>query len=181
MLSLPTSVGFHDLSGVSSHLSPPSGRSYHVLAVASKDLRMITLKPVPEAGKDSGAGGSRFDIKQAGQFDEHGSSVWRVCWNITGTILASSGDDGCVKLWKANYLDNWACVSTLRADGQVRETGGRGWRLDNNPPHCRCRPPCCDTASPTTSPHSARPASPSSVWGWGTRLTGINWLCRGLH
>ena len=106
-----------------SQLIPPSfsGRSYHVLAVASKDLRMITLKPVPETGKDSGAGGSRFDIKQAGQFEEHGSSVWRVCWNITGTILASSGDDGCVKLWKANYLDNWACVSTLRADGQVRE------------------------------------------------------------
>ena len=92
-----------------------------MLAVASKDLRMITLKPVPDTGKDSGAGGSRFDIKQAGQFEEHSSSVWRVCWNITGTILASSGDDGCVKLWKANYLDNWACVSTLRADGQVRE------------------------------------------------------------
>ena len=61
----------------------------------------------------------RFDIRQAGQFDDHGTSVWRVCWNITGTILASSGDDGCVKLWKANYLDNWKCVSTLRADGQM--------------------------------------------------------------
>ena len=48
--------------------------------------------------------------------------MWRVCWNITGTILASSGDDGCVKLWKANYMDNWKCVSTLRADGQAVET-----------------------------------------------------------
>ena len=45
--------------------------------------------------------------------------MWRVCWNITGTILATSGDDGCVKLWKANYMDNWKCVSTLMADGQV--------------------------------------------------------------
>ena len=150
-----------------------------MLAVASKDLRMITLKPVPETGKDSGAGGSRFDIKQAGQFEEHGSSVWRVCWNITGTILASSGDDGCVKLWKANYLDNWACVSTLRADGQVRERERerevREGRLDNNVHHhCRCRPPCSDTARRTPSPHSARPASPSSVWGLGTKQTGIN-------
>jgi hypothetical protein len=23
-----------------------------------------------------------------------------------------------VKLWKANYLDNWKCISTLRCDGQ---------------------------------------------------------------
>ena len=28
------------------------------------------------------------------------SQVWRVEWNVTGTILASSGDDGCVRLWK---------------------------------------------------------------------------------
>ena len=38
----------------------------------------------------------RFEIRQAGQFDDHGSAVWRVCWNITGTILATSGDDGMV-------------------------------------------------------------------------------------
>ena len=91
------------------------------MAVASKDLRMITLRPA-DTGKENSGGPTRFDIKQAGQFEEHAASVWRVCWNITGTILASSGDDGCVKLWKANYLDNWACVSTLRADGQMSDS-----------------------------------------------------------
>ena len=33
---------------------------------------------------------NEFDILQ----------VWRVCWNVTGTVLASSGDDSCVRLWK---------------------------------------------------------------------------------
>ena len=45
--------------------------------------------------------------------------ISQVCWNVTGTILASSGDDGCVKLWKANYMDAWKCVATLRGDGQA--------------------------------------------------------------
>jgi len=95
----------HDIA-----FAPNIGRSYHVLAVASRDLRIITLKPVNQGGdqiKEVGSGSSgaptKFDIRQAGQFDDHGSVVWRVCWNITGTILATSSDDGAVKLWKANY------------------------------------------------------------------------------
>ena len=43
---------------------------------------------------------TNFEVRLAGQFEEHGATVWRVCWNMTGTILASSGDDGCVRLWK---------------------------------------------------------------------------------
>lgn len=60
---------------------------------------------------------SCFQIRLAGQFNDHGSTVWRICWNITGTVLASSADDGQVKLWKSNYQDNWKCVANLRGDG----------------------------------------------------------------
>lgn len=102
----------HDIA-----FAPNIGRSYHVLAVGSKDLRIITLKPLQDNKEEPG----RFDIRQAGKFEDHGSSVWRVCWNITGTILATSGDDGQVKLWKANYLDHWKCISTLKCDGQAAE------------------------------------------------------------
>jgi len=108
----------HDIA-----FAPNIGRSYHVLAVASKDLRIITLRPLTD--QSATGGGTRFDIRQAGQFEDHGATVWRVSWNITGTILASSGDDGQIKLWKANYMDNWKCVSTLRSDGQVADVAPR--------------------------------------------------------
>jgi hypothetical protein len=26
--------------------------------------------------------------------------VWRICWNVIGTVLVSSGDDSCVRMWK---------------------------------------------------------------------------------
>jgi len=44
--------------------------------------------------------GFPYTIETAAQFDDHFCTVWRVAWNITGTVLASSGDDGCVRLWK---------------------------------------------------------------------------------
>ena len=35
---------------------------------------------------------------------EHNATVWRLAWNVTGTILASSGDDGAIRLWKGIHL-----------------------------------------------------------------------------
>jgi len=102
----------HDIA-----FAPNIGRSYHVLAIGSKDLRIFTLKPLQDAKEESG----RFEIKQAAIYDEHAVSVWRVCWNVTGTILATSGDDGQVKLWKCNYMDRWKCISTLKSDSQANE------------------------------------------------------------
>lgn len=47
------------------------------------------------------SGLNKLEIQLSAQFDDHGCTVWRVCWNITGTILASSGDDGCVRMFKS--------------------------------------------------------------------------------
>ena len=56
-----------------------------------------------QAKKDSGA---KFDITCLGAFDDHRSKVWRLSWNMTGTILASSGEDACIRLWKCMYIIN---------------------------------------------------------------------------
>lgn len=47
------------------------------------------------------AGQSRLDIQIMSRFSDHSCTVWRVSWNLTGTILSSSGDDGCVRMWKS--------------------------------------------------------------------------------
>ncbi|XP_071528852.1 nucleoporin SEH1-like [Panulirus ornatus] len=111
----------HDLA-----FAPNLGRSYHLLGIASKDVRILALKPLKQDLTQNQSSLSSFEVRQVGQFDDHGSTVWRVCWNVTGTILASSGDDGCVRLWKANYLDIWKCISTLRGDAIETEAGNSG-------------------------------------------------------
>ncbi|XP_021006826.1 nucleoporin SEH1 isoform X2 [Mus caroli] len=101
----------HDIA-----FAPNLGRSFHILAVATKDVRIFTLKPLRKELTSSG-GPTKFEIHVVAQFDNHNSQVWRVSWNITGTVLASSGDDGCVRLWKANYMDNWKCTGILKGNG----------------------------------------------------------------
>jgi nucleoporin SEH1 len=108
--------------------APNLGRSYHVLAVASKDVDIIHLVP---SGTDA-YHGTKLDVRHPAHFDHQGAQVWRVAWNVTGTILASSGDDGCVRLWKANYLENWKCISVLRADGTP---GPLPASIPSHPPH----------------------------------------------
>ncbi|EGW15201.1 nucleoporin SEH1 isoform X1 [Cricetulus griseus] len=98
----------HDIA-----FAPNLGRSFHILAIATKDVRIFTLKPVRKELTSSG-GPTKLEIHMVAQFANHNSQVWRVSWNITGTVLASAGDDGCVRLWKANYMDNWKCTGILK-------------------------------------------------------------------
>uniref|UniRef100_A0A8D8YLQ0 Nucleoporin SEH1 n=1 Tax=Cacopsylla melanoneura TaxID=428564 RepID=A0A8D8YLQ0_9HEMI len=96
----------HDIA-----FAPNLGRSYHLLALATKTVKVVKLKPVLDVM------GSRFDIEIIGNLDEHCCTVWRVSWNVTGTIIASSGDDGCVRLWKSHHTEGFRCISVLKADG----------------------------------------------------------------
>lgn len=94
--------------------APNLGRSFHLLAVAAKDLRIIKIEPLSESSISANGLGVRFKSEVMAAFDEHYSCVWRVSWNPTGTLLASSGDDSCVRLWNMQYLNQWKCVAVFK-------------------------------------------------------------------
>jgi len=47
------------------------------------------------------------------------SPVWRVAWNATGTILATSTEDGQLDLWKKDFDENWVVVQSIPGEAQV--------------------------------------------------------------
>ena len=111
--------------------APSCGRSYQLIATACKDKRVRIFKLTPAAAsEDSEAGkrspGSLFDVQMVAELPDHGADVWRVQWNLTGTILSSSGDDGRVMLWKSNVLDEWTCMSVMHVKDQRIQAEGQG-------------------------------------------------------
>lgn len=72
--------------------------------------------------ESTSTGPTKFEVQIVAQFDNHNSQVWRVSWNITSTLLASSGDDGCVRLWKGEQAAVIDAYCILRVGG-ARLTG----------------------------------------------------------
>jgi len=87
--------------------APNMGRNYHLIGTASKDqtVKIWKLQIQPEKGK--------MEIRDVATFADHQAEVWRVEWNVTGTILASSGDDGKVRLFKTDFSNEWKCLSVI--------------------------------------------------------------------
>ncbi|VDK67614.1 unnamed protein product [Onchocerca ochengi] len=103
--------------------APPAGRSYHLLAVGSKDICIFKLS---ETGKTNGfnvdlierGGPTEYEITQLEALENPSCSpvqIWRLSWNITGTILTTGSSDGYVRLWKENLLKKWSLVATLKS------------------------------------------------------------------
>lgn len=90
--------------------APNMGRSYHLVATASKD-RTAKIWQLEANAK------GKWNVKEVATLADHNNEVWRVEWNITGTILATSGDDGTVRLWKSTYQNEWQCLNVITGSG----------------------------------------------------------------
>ncbi|KAJ3022921.1 UNVERIFIED_CONTAM: epoxide hydrolase, soluble (sEH) [Siphonaria sp. JEL0065] len=106
--------------------APNMGRSYQLIATASKDghVRIFKLKwedlsvgdgelqPERSVGVLKG----KWKVDLLASFPDHNGIVWRVDWNLLGTVLSSSGEDGKVRVWKAGFGDGeWVGTETVGA------------------------------------------------------------------
>jgi nucleoporin SEH1 len=87
--------------------APNVGRRYHYIASAEgQQLRIFKLARSMEADKLELESTQTLEVTNA----------WRCQWNVTGTVLASSGDGGIVQLWKSDFVGNFKCVSKIHGD-----------------------------------------------------------------
>jgi nucleoporin SEH1 len=105
--------------------APNVGRSFHLIATACKDqmVRIFQLK----FNKST----STYQVDCVAKLNAHKAEVWRVSWNVTGTILASTGDDGITRLWKADFNGVWHAVMVTGnvSNNQNGDKGGNSTSL----------------------------------------------------
>ncbi|CAF1091941.1 unnamed protein product [Didymodactylos carnosus] len=97
------------------------GQSYHLLAVASHCIQLVTIKPQKKEPNDLKA--SVYEFRIISTLDDHGSTVWRVSFNVFGSVLYSCGDDGRVRQFKGSTNNGpWICINTVQTDGSMIPT-----------------------------------------------------------
>jgi len=89
--------------------------STQATARLQKELKELMKNPV-----------DGFKVELVAELPDHDTEVWKVKWNVTGTILSSAGDDGKVRLWKAgNRAENeegFKCMGIVCNDRQSNDT-----------------------------------------------------------
>eukprot|EP01083_Nonionella_stella_P148056 468095_1 len=98
--------------------APKMGRTFHLIATACKDGRVRLFKLRNEKGK--------YSIDVMATLSDHNAPVWRVSWNLTGTVLASSGDDGTARLWRRDTHGSWRCMMVAGDDEKVQTSSNFG-------------------------------------------------------
>jgi len=79
-------------------------KSYIASASQDKTVRIWTSTPTApgQAGEEWKCTVLNFD-----------AVLWRVSWSLSGNVLAVSGGDNKVSLWKENLKGEWDCVRTI--------------------------------------------------------------------
>ena len=90
---------------------PPYPPTHHPSSPAPQDKKVILWT-------QDGASAGAWNQKEI-QFS---CVVWRVSWSVTGNILAVSGGDNQVTLWKESLLGEWTQIGQLSEDGSAAKS-----------------------------------------------------------
>ncbi|BGP37591.1 epoxide hydrolase, soluble (sEH) [Rhodotorula kratochvilovae] len=119
--------------------APPSGRSFLLLAAGARDGRARVWKvfppalgPSPASAEGEGEWAARLEVEleppaseRAGGAGAGAMHAARVGWNVTGTVLSTSGgEDGRVRLWKPTYTGQWRQLAVLGTEDAPGLGGG---------------------------------------------------------
>ncbi|XP_059442957.1 protein SEH1 [Corylus avellana] len=77
------------------------GRPYEVIAVATRKGIAIW-----HLGLDPDADG-RLSVEKVAMLSSHEGEVWQMEWDMSGMTLATTGNDGVVRLWQSNLNGIW--------------------------------------------------------------------------
>ena len=123
--------------GATSHVldvawAPNVGRRFHYIASAEDQiLRVYKLSRTYDADEGGASGGgantsgkgkrqgggaaptaginnNKLEVESSQELE---TNAWRCQWNVTGTVLASSGDAGAVQMWKSDNEGTFQCVA----------------------------------------------------------------------
>ena len=87
--------------------APSSGLPQSYIASCSQDRRVIIWS---NDGKED----KPWTLRILNTFDD---VVWHVSWSVMGNILAVSGGDNKVSLWKDNFNGEWICINEIQNKG----------------------------------------------------------------
>lgn len=91
--------------------SPSLGRKYYLLAVAGKGLKLLKISNL----------NNQYVVASCSLIkDDESIHVWKVKWNVLGSTLACSCDDGSIQIWKSVSKDVWKCDTIINSDGSTK-------------------------------------------------------------
>lgn len=93
--------------------SPDVGRSFHLIASCMGDGELMVYRLKKKSGKDDSGSDSNAMECTSQKLETEGCRMWRCGWNVTGTVLASSGDGGSVLLHKSDWQNKFKLVSKV--------------------------------------------------------------------
>jgi len=94
--------------------APSVGLNRSVIASCSQDCQVFIWT------NDCESNSSGWSPKLLHKFND---VVWHLSWSVTGNILAVSGGDNKVSLWKENIEGQWSCISSVvKGQGQQADS-----------------------------------------------------------